>query len=364
MQKLKITRAAYKNHMRYSIEIQKILNHLVTRKDLCLFQKKINKKIELPPIKLNPQEINYFTQLLNLYNTTNFLLAKPDELNKLIHNESIICSNLGWKERPERINRILEKIFGYDEGFSKGKFVHLIFNKSKNIYTIQYSQNPPDGGCKWGAAKFLRTLKVKFCVYCNERSLYLDGNKHSHFDHFYKKSSYPFLALTLTNLVPSCDECNSSIKGTKDFTKENILNPYAGSFNNSVMFSILSKIKTKNDRLYILEQIISRKLSVKDLTIEEIANGDFPIEAYEWAKFFHIVKTYKKFDVELNRYIYNIYVHANQLLSVVQTGKISLGLKKITINDSFPEFFYNESDINKYRFEKIIIDLCKEAGIR
>lgn len=58
-----------------------------------------------------------------------------------------------------------------------------------------------------------KELGVKTCPYCNReytfsRSLRNGREVHPEFDHFYPKSKYPYLALSLFNLVPSCHTCN------------------------------------------------------------------------------------------------------------------------------------------------------------
>jgi len=45
-------------------------------------------------------------------------------------------------------------------------------------------------------------------------------------DHFYPKSRYPFLAVTLSNLVPSCLFCNQRAKNDEDFYKASIYPPH------------------------------------------------------------------------------------------------------------------------------------------
>jgi len=46
-------------------------------------------------------------------------------------------------------------------------------------------------------------------------------------DHYYTKSDYPFLALTLSNFIPCCEKCNGpQMKHTVDFSKIKHLNPF------------------------------------------------------------------------------------------------------------------------------------------
>jgi hypothetical protein len=55
-------------------------------------------------------------------------------------------------------------------------------------------------------------------------------------DHFYDKDTYPFLAISIFNLVPCCHICNSKFKHTKNFYNLEDLHPYEDSFNEKLNF--------------------------------------------------------------------------------------------------------------------------------
>lgn len=75
-----------------------------------------------------------------------------------------------------------------------------------------------------------KELGVMTCPYCNReyaipRKLRRGREVHPEFDHFYPKSRYPYLALSLYNLVPSCHTCNHlKMEDRVD------INPYFKSF--------------------------------------------------------------------------------------------------------------------------------------
>lgn len=84
---------------------------------------------------------------------------------------------------------------------------------------------------KWDAYKLCEHSKLRTCPYCNysyAMTLFKgkDGVLRPTLDHFYPKSIYPHLALSLANLIPSCNACNSSLKGDVDFFKISHLHPY------------------------------------------------------------------------------------------------------------------------------------------
>lgn len=85
-----------------------------------------------------------------------------------------------------------------------------------------------------------RQLEVKVCPYCNRMyttTLFGEDKIRPDFDHFYPKSKYPYLAVSLFNLIPSCSMCNKR-KGNKaevicedeENKNSSIIYPYDESF--------------------------------------------------------------------------------------------------------------------------------------
>lgn len=79
---------------------------------------------------------------------------------------------------------------------------------------------------KWGAFEFMDALcranGLSFCPYCNAETVYAmrtdeDGGRiRADIDHFFPRWKYPYLALCICNLVPSCTRCNSRLKRDSD----------------------------------------------------------------------------------------------------------------------------------------------------
>jgi hypothetical protein len=78
--------------------------------------------------------------------------------------------------------------------------------------------------------KIAKLIGVNTCVYCNRQYIFtIEDENNGHitrpeFDHYLPKSEYPFFALSLYNLIPSCHICNSNCKGTIKLDES--LNPY------------------------------------------------------------------------------------------------------------------------------------------
>lgn len=89
------------------------------------------------------------------------------------------------------------------------------------------------GNKDWNRHKLLSLIGIEICPYCqrNYISSYEENNDEkttADLDHFYPKSLYPFLALSLYNFIPSCQICNSRFKGNKD-TRDSVY-PYEEGF--------------------------------------------------------------------------------------------------------------------------------------
>lgn len=92
-------------------------------------------------------------------------------------------------EWPERAEALRKYVFRYDE-FSQLKSTRW----------------------HWGIHKLVEELDVKVCPYCNRlftTTVSVGGRKvRPQLDHFRNKREYPFLALSINNLVPTCGVCN------------------------------------------------------------------------------------------------------------------------------------------------------------
>jgi len=83
----------------------------------------------------------------------------------------------------------------------------------------------------------LEKLNVRVCPYCNRQYTFTLGNEgiRPQFDHFFPKSLFPYLSISLYNLIPSCSICNSK-KQALDTHEDDIYYPYEDEFSNDVVF--------------------------------------------------------------------------------------------------------------------------------
>ena len=107
----------------------------------------------------------------------------------------------------------------------------------------------------WNAYALVCAHNLRICPYCHAHHVnyYVDpaasklADKYRvrpPLDHFLPKSSYPYLAVSLHNLIPSCAQCNSSIKSSADPLALGLGNPHDNSIVVDIRFSAAGSIPT------------------------------------------------------------------------------------------------------------------------
>ena len=143
------------------------------------------------------------------------------------------------REQKKHAKALYEYVFCYEE-----------FSKLKN------------GSGHIGIHDFVARLGVKVCPYCNRLFITTVNTPNRkvrpQLDHFRNKNDYPFLALSVNNLIPSCGVCNL-LKLTND---EGMIYPYEESF---------------ADEEYIFAADIPLNRTVPALTGIAISENDFRI---------------------------------------------------------------------------------------
>jgi hypothetical protein len=114
---------------------------------------------------------------------------------------------------------------------------------------------------KW----FAKMLNIRSCPYCNSQyTLTLIGSTKSgtitqfQFDHFFSKTRYPFLSISMYNLIPSCPACNLS-KGNLDVRLKTHYHPYYNFISARSKFVLNYNLDLKNLTMAKVEKL---KLSI------------------------------------------------------------------------------------------------------
>ncbi len=177
------------------------------------------------------------------------IISEPKELLELekalkTKYPFIINAYDSFKEPVRRL--LLLSVFNYNKFSNKIGFPK---NKSKSSY--------------WERYDLADELNVNTCAYCNRIYTFtifnIDGKGivSPTIDHFFDKAKNPLFALSFYNLIPSCTNCNSTLKGQEEFTLEDYVHPYLSGFGEHAKFSYTAldtdatKGESKNLKIYI-----------------------------------------------------------------------------------------------------------------
>ena len=178
------------------------------------------------------------TGLIKVLNTTkakNILKKNHKEIYNVLYEKSTGNLNLAEVKKLLLADRqeLKEYIRIFGDYSSNKKLSHELQNK---IFRYDnYSQ-------RVAAVEILKKMKVTVCPYCNRQYIFTlsKGCVRPQFDHYYPKNRYPYLALSLYNMIPSCSICNMA-KSSLDTFKEPILYPFDEEMGSEAKFEIKRK---------------------------------------------------------------------------------------------------------------------------
>lgn len=148
-----------------------------------------------------------------------------------------------------------------------------VWEVSNNAYRLKwihhlFVENGFDGGA-FPKDALVKAVGADTCPYCNRNMVgHVDIRKvedghivtkslKGQLDHFYYKAKYPYLAISLNNLVPSCKDCNEyPNKQTEDAIATHLVSPYSIQTPDGLKFRIdyawdLYACKVKEDDISI-----------------------------------------------------------------------------------------------------------------
>lgn len=199
----------------------------------------------------------------------------------------------------------------------------------------------------YSAYNLAEQLKINTCPYCNRTytKTVINPKKitRPQFDHWFPQAKYPILALSFHNLIPSCNICNSSIKGAIEMNLKDHLHPYIQE-NVNIKFS------------YTLKGLNKYKFKIKTPPKSKERNT---IEAFKLEK---IYETHKDEIHDL--------VRLRKLYSADYLLRLKGLLKNVDSNVSMEELYrlafgvhYEEKDFSKRPLSKMKRDILEELGM-
>lgn len=261
---------------------------------------------------------------------------KKDNFHEIFKDISFKCLLIGNFRVVQKIkNRI-----GTNQNIKNNKSIQFIFNYTNLQNKIKiFFENK-------------NYINVSTCYYCNidyVNSYNTRSKTKNKFtlDHYYDKATYPYLALSFFNLVPSCYTCNSKLKKTEEFSN---ISPSSKNFN------FYKKVKFK---LFFKE-------NCKDFNVKSKEDIEIPLkERYsnEYDKYIEVFKLNERYQAHKDivfEMIQNVKLYPESRLKELQelTGIPYQQIKKDIFN-----LIDEDTDLSKEPFSKLIKDISKELGL-
>lgn len=197
---------------------------------------------------------------------------------------------------------ILPDDLGNNKKFSTSVFNYKSYSKSK------------------GSLEFLQKLDITVCPYCNRQYTFTlsRGGSRPQFDHYFPKSNYPYLAVSIYNLIPCCGLCNQS-KSKLDTFISPILYPYDDEFGDKVLFHTEP---IQNDISYWTGSNSNFKIEI---------NNSAGSEAGRSINQFHLEELYK--------------LHKDYVRDIIRNANFYSEERVDELLKSFPELFSDRNDV-------------------
>jgi len=229
-------------------------------------------------------------------------------------------------------NNIVKQLFNYDKANSK-------------TITPKLSKLQPKI-----SSFFQDKVGVESCYFCNIEFINKFKNAKGEIkngftlDHYMDKGKYPFLALSLYNLIPSCYTCNSKVKGIDEI---NSISPSSSKFDfdKKVKFTTFInsynlQIENEQDFNLILKEYFSKDY-------QEYIDGFLLNERYEYHKYRVIEMIDKRKKYPDSR--------------IKELAHITQKTEEEVKQDLFGEYLNN--DLHKRPLSKLVRDISQELGL-
>lgn len=241
-------------------------------KDLPLIKHQFSENLSIIDERYNPQLFfkkmmidDYYLSLnLNSKNNKNkIMLYKNIMIVELTRLEKIEKSYFAgyFRDRlllantPVLVKKELKAIKSLKNGFTKELRFHFssVFPKWVELIPDIFKYNLLS--VKFGY-DIVISSGLSICPFCNEEKIKVIKGNHRNFrpalDHFYAKSKYPYLGVSLYNLMPIGERCNSAFKSDADMF-DGFMNPLISGMNENQVFDFTYNIISNSVDFEIIE---------------------------------------------------------------------------------------------------------------
>jgi uncharacterized protein (TIGR02646 family) len=280
---------------------------------------------------------------------------------KLIKNDK----KIKWEITKDTLDVLLQKkLKNFDSKISFDKLIIADFKYIKSLKEyidnnqkrVELSENEKDyfltlyGRLK--KSQYIKTFGVNVCLYCNRNYIFNFKKAKSleatgQLDHFFDKKSYPYLAISLYNLVPCCSTCNQR-KSTK---QSDILHPFVDNFDKRAKFTL----KIKNSSFYYSTDGFEININPIDSKDTQVKNS---------IDIFNLNRLYQNHqDIILELIQKDVVYNESYLDELYKKYEGTLFKNKEDLQRLISGGYIEEEQINNRPLSKLIKDITIELGI-
>lgn len=201
--------------------------------------------------------------------------------------------------------------------------------------------------------EMMTAMEIPVCPYCNRQYItsYPDAAEHkttADLDHYYCKSYYPYLALSLYNFVPSCQICNSRFKLAKDFYGTPHLYPYEPAPTSKVTFEL-------GDAELLLNESAWDSPDVPFLSIETTG-----VAAGNSVDTFHLEQVYQSHKDYVHELVWKSKIYNEHMIASLQSDFSELFSSDKDVRDLLFGQYLDENEAHKRPLAKLTQDILKD----
>lgn len=185
--------------------------------------------------------------------------------------------------------------------------------------------------------KILWEMDIPVCPYCNR--LYITVLKRKkvrpQLDHFFPKLRYPYLALCLYNLIPSCGVCNQAKSDLNPMKETPILYPYEEEFGEEIVFALDLK-----DRTDFVQKMRGDSSKIQVSIHSPFPNSDLGLKAAKQNERLHLAELYSE--------------HGDYISDILKSYHINTPARIEELLQRFPNIFSTPDEVRNLIFMSYI----------